>query len=487
MLTKSSYLKFLQCPRYAWLWEHKKNEMKQPLSLGDEWAIEEGRHVEEIARESFSKGVHVKSFHEAGAKQTSEFMKKGFQCLFQATAIGDGLLAMADILQFDSKRKAWDIYEVKSTTQVKDEHLHDVCFQRLAFERAGYKIGKTFVIHINNEYVLGEKLDPSGLLTVDDVTDDVREIEDDVSGRITQAKVLLARSSEPTPTEVPCECSPKNGPCPEHCFPNLPDHSVYYLRGMTAKKAKLLYESGIRTVDAVPDGTKFNEAQQLQVLSAKRGEPIFDHAAIRKELDSLTYPLYFFDYETFSATVPLFEGFKPGQVMPFQYSLHVQRVPGGEFEHYEYLAPAFGNTIPGLIASLRSHIGENGSVIVWHKSFEMTRNDEMGVLYPADAPFLTSINDRIFDLKEIFSNLHYVDARFDGSCSIKNVLPVLIPTLSHKDLDISEGMTASLSWYRMFGPGKMQQEQEQTRKNLLEYCELDTFAMVEIFRLLCAL
>jgi hypothetical protein len=259
---------------------------------------------------------------------------------------------------------------------------------------------------------------------------------------------------------------------------------VYYLRGITAKKAKVLYESGTRVIDEVPDNTKLTEAQQLQVLSAKRGEPIIDHAAIRKTLDSLTYPLYFFDYETFSNTVPVFEGFKPGQVMPFQYSLHVQRAPGGEFEHFEYLAPAFVNTIPGIVAALRDHIGEQGSVIVWNKSFEMGCNDDMGALYPADAPFLRAVNERIFDLMEIFSHLHYIDAKFNGSFSIKKVLPVLVPVLSHKDLDISEGMTASLSWYRMFAPEKTQQERGQTKKNLLEYCKLDTFAMVEIFRFL---
>ncbi len=484
MLTKSHYLQYFLCPRYLWLWVHRPEVMTKPLSLPDQWKIEEGKHVEEIARLLFPEGKHVKSFHEAGARQTREHIDGGATCLFQATAIGDDILAMADILQFDPTRTVWDIFEVKSTTTVKEKHLHDVCFQRLAFEQAGYKIGRTLVVHVNNEYVRGKDVDPSAFLTIEDVTDKAKEIEADVVRAIAKAKDLLTRIDEPIPADFPCRCTPKDCPCIEHCFPNLPPHSVYYLRKIRVKKARSLYESGIHTIADIPDDMELNEAQQLQVLSSKRGEPIIDRDAIQKVLGSLTYPLSFFDYETFSATVPLIEGFKPGQVMPFQYSLHILRSPTGKLEHHEYLAPEYGNTIPGLIAALRGHIGDEGTVVVWHKSFEMDRNDEMGELYPADAPFLTSVNKRIFDLKEIFTKLHYVDSRFDGSCSIKDVLPVLIPALSHKDLDISDGMTASLSWYRMFDPEKTAEERERTRKNLLEYCELDTFAMVEIYRCL---
>jgi len=487
MLSKSSYLKSLQCPRYLWLWEHRREEMKTPLDMGSEWMIEEGRMVEESARTLFPTGKLVKSFHERGAEQTRAFIDDGHHCLFQATALGDDLLAMADVLQFNPSREVWDIFEVKSTTQVKDGHLHDVGFQKLAFERAGYKIGNSAVIHINRDYVRNGDLDVSAFLTIEDVSAPVSEIADTVEAGTILAKKILALTEEPSLTDFPCCCSPKDCPCSLHCFPGLPPQSVFYLRGITTKKARSLYESGIRTIVGIPDGTRLNKTQEKQVLAAKQGAPIIDLEAIKKTLGSLTYPLYFFDYETFSSAIPPFENFKPGQVMPFQYSLHILRSPDGELEHLEHLAPAYGNTIPDLVAALRTHIGDDGTVIVWNKSFEMGCNDEMGILCPTDAPFLKAVNDRIFDLMEIFTKQYYVDARFNSSCSIKKVLPVLVPALSHKDLEISEGMAASLSWYRMFGPEKSAGEREKTRQNLLEYCKLDTFAMVEIFRYLMKL
>lgn len=484
MLSKSAYLKYLQCPRYLWLWEHQRAEIDAPLDLGSEWRIEEGTRVEEIARSLFPDGMRVKSFHERGAQRTKRFMEERKPCLFQATAIGDGVLAMADILQFNPTLDAWDIFEVKGSTSVKGIHLHDVAFQSLAFERAGYKISKAAVIHINNTYVRRGPLEAAGFLTVTDVTERSHAMQDAVAAGIVNAKAVLALTALPTTADFPCACSPKDCPCASRCFPDLPPHSVFFLQRMTTKKARSYYEKGMRSLGDIPDDLKLSVAQRNQVRAAKDGEPIIDRAAIKRTLDALVYPLYFLDYETFAASIPPFDDFKPCQVMPFQYSVHVLESPTAEPAHFEYLAPKFGNTIPDLCQSLRTHLGEKGTVIVWNERFEKTRNAEMGTVSPSDAPFLQSINDRMFDLMEVFADQFYVDVRFNGSCSIKNVLPVLVLSLSYKDLRIREGMGASISWYRSFTSGTTVEEQAEVRKNLLDYCKLDTLAMVEILRCL---
>ena len=209
-----------------------------------------------------------------------------------------------------------------------------------------------------------------------------------------------------------------------------------------------------------------------------------DQPAIQAMLGTLTYPLYFLDYETFSSIVPPFTGFGPNEKMPFQYSLHVLRTPSSEPEHFEYLAPAYCNTMPGVIASLRGHISDGGTVIAWNKKFEMSCNRNMGRLSPNDETFLAALNERMFDLMDVFDKQLYVDARFNGSCSIKEVLPVLVPSLSYKNLPIQEGNGASLAWYRMFDASVTSDERATTETNLRAYCKLDTFAMVEIFRYL---
>ena len=70
-----------------------------------------------------------------------------------------------------------------------------------------------------------------------------------------------------------------------------------------------------------------------------------------------------------------------------------------------------------------------------------------------------------------------------GSCSIKQVLLALAPKLSHQELKISEGGTVSTPFATMAN-GTFDEVFEQTTKDLLEYCKMDTYSMVEILRIL---
>ena len=376
---------------------------------------------------------------------------------------------------------------MKSGTAVKDEYLQDVCFQKLVFERAGYRVGTLSIVHINSDYVRRGGIDPAQFFTTEDVTEAAGAIEADVSAAILRAKEVLALPDLPPPDRFPCSCSPKDGPCPTYCFPNLPDQSVYFLCGIRRDKARKLYESGMRRVVDVPDDFPLTDAQCAQVLAAKRGAPIIDATSIRAILGGLSYPLSFLDYETFYPALPFFDGLCPYQQMPFQFSLHVLPAPGAALEHHAFLARDFKNTMPALACALRKHLPEAGHVIVWNKSFEMGRNKEMASFLPEYRSFFESVNGRVFDLMEIFRNQHYVHAGFRGSSSIKKVLPVLVPNLSYKDLEIQEGATASLAWYRMVTSEAAKADRDRVYKNLLDYCRLDTLAMVEIFRFLAAL
>lgn len=481
-LTKSDYLRFLQCPRYLWLWHHRRDDVEDRIDPARDWLFEEGDLVEGYARSLFPSAILVQSFHEQGARDTRAFIEDGERCLFQATAQADGLLAMADVFRFNPEAEAWDIFEVKSGTSVTDEYLHDVCFQKIAFERAGYSVGTLSLVHINSDYVRRGGIDPAQLFAIEDVTEAVRAIEAEVSAGILRAKEALACADLPLRDRFPCSCSPKDGPCPAHCFPDLPDYSVYFLSGMRRDKARTLYESGIRSILDVPADLPLTDAQCDQVLAAKRGTPLINAAAIRAILDTLTYPLSFLDYETFYPALPFFDGLRPYQQMPFQFSLHVLPAPGAPLEHHAFLAKDFANTMPAFACALRTHLPERGTVIVWNKGFETGRNKEMAKLLPQYEPFLTSVNARVFDLMEIFRKQHYVHAGFRGSCSIKKVLPVLLPALSYKDLEIQDGSTASLAWYRMVTSEGPEAEKACTYRNLLDYCCLDTRAMVEIFR-----
>lgn len=486
MLTKSDYTHlYLQCPIHLWAWKHRRAELehhaKDPQLL---WTFEQGNMVERVARLLFPDGVLIESQDDRTEARTRELIGAGVTTIFQAAAIGGRLLALADVLRFDPATKRWDIYEVKSSTSVKEEYLHDLGFQRLAFTRAGYEVGKLYLVHVNSEYVRRGKIDPQALLLIDDVTDDVNDNHDVVAENVAKALAVVDSGAVHPRT---CTCSPKGCPCGQYCYPGLPEYSIFDLYNIRTAKARALYDAGIRDFKDLPEDFAFSEAQACQVKVAKSGEPLIKHAEIRDALQKLSYPLYFLDYETFYPAIPSFDGYTPYQQMVFQYSLHVIASPGGTPEHRDYLATEWRDPMQHVAARLREDIGDEGSVIVWNKSFEMNRNEEMADRIPELAGFLRGINRRVFDLMEIFRRQLYVHPDFRGSNSIKDILPVLVPGLSYDPLEIKEGASASLTWYRMLTDGRDANARDKTCKDLRTYCTLDTFAMVEIFRYLLAL
>ena len=184
-----------------------------------------------------------------------------------------------------------------------------------------------------------------------------------------------------------------------------------------------------------------------------------------------------------ATALPLFNECHPYQQIPFQYSLHVQNEPNSELEHYEYLSRD-AVTLPAheLLSSLAGRVGPAGSVVTWNKSFEAARNREMALQYPEYAELMEGINNRIFDLMEIFSQQHFVHHKFKGSSSIKKVLPVLVDGFSYDNLDITNGQAAASRWYQAVSGSTTKAEANKTFESLLEYCKLDTLAMVEIYK-----
>ncbi|MEX2962036.1 DUF2779 domain-containing protein [Microbulbifer sp. TYP-18] len=225
-----------------------------------------------------------------------------------------------------------------------------------------------------------------------------------------------------------------------------------------------------------------SDNQRLVVDSAKVGGPLVDKAAISNFLSDLTFPLYFFDYETFSSAVPLLDGTSPHQHFPVQYSLHTLD-SNGSLDHKEYLERE-ARLPDRLVEQMQEDIDPNGSIVSWHRSFEQSRNRELAERYPEKAAFLNDLNDRMVDLEDIFKS-DYVDARFDGSTSIKKVLPVVCPHLDYKELEVQDGASAMEAWQQMVNAKP--EEAEKIANDLLKYCERDTFAMVEIYRFLVGL
>lgn len=466
-LTKSLFLSYLESPLHMWLSVHSDTPPKPP-SLYDQHVMKQGYSVEKLAKEFLQWKVATQ-------------YPAGTTLAFEATLTDGNYESRIDALVHDTPNNTYDLYEIKSSTAIHTEHKYDVTFQYLV-GKATLPINKVYLVRVNSDYQRAGEIDINELFIVEDMTNHIAKKEDEVYQLRSEAWGVMRLESKPNDEHC---FNPGTCVYPDHCFPNLPDGSIYELGRASKKQYSELLDMGVKLVKDIPDTFTSNYKQRLQIQSARQHQPIIDHDAIAEELSRLEYPIYFLDYETYGEALPMYDGYKPYQQAVTQFSIHVARHPDSdEFEHYEFLATEAGDPARHLASELCKVIGETGSVIVWNKGFECGRNDELAVLCPDLAPQLKSINERVYDLMDIFKDGLYVDYRFHGSASIKKVLPVLCPELSYKELEIGEGTKAMLAWYEMVHGNLTAEAKEQIRQNLLTYCKLDTWAMVEIWQVL---
>jgi hypothetical protein len=223
-----------------------------------------------------------------------------------------------------------------------------------------------------------------------------------------------------------------------------------------------------------------SDIQENVLLSANLNKPQINTKDIINLLETYEYPIHFFDYETYGSAIPLVDGISPHKQFPVQYSLHVLN-QDGLLTHKEFLQK--NARLPyNLIEKMEVHFGRTGSIATWHASFEKSQNNEMAKWFPDKADFLNKLNDRIVDLEDFFKK-SYVDVGFNGSTSIKKVLPIVCPNeQGYVDLEINNGSAAMDAWKRMIEANM--DKSKILARDLLEYCKMDTLAMVEIFKFL---
>lgn len=485
-LTKTDFKEFLLCSKSLWLQKKRPEQyVAGEFSLFLKKLIADGYEVERYVRGMFPEGVLLSGDRATRLATTTDLLAKR-QTLFQATLeTAEGLFAEIDILRFNPETERWDIYEVKASSDIKTDLLHnhvkDIGFQTLVVEQSMGAVGESYIIHINKDYRRQGEIDPEQLFVVKNVSEQVRKGRGAVQEEVARALALLV---EDDLSLEGCECFARSaGQRCDSFFlfnPQVPEYSVHHI--VTGKRLAQLLAEGCVRIEDIPDDFPLTDIQRAKVDLQKDGRPVIEKEAIRTALAGLSFPLYFLDYETYGTPIPILDGYKTNQQIVFQVSLHVL-LASGELEHYEYLAPELIGATSGLTAFLRQHVGPAGNIIVWYDSFEKARNRELSELHPEHREFLLDMNARIFDLMKFFKK-DYLHPQFKGSASIKKVLPVLLPELTYATLDIQNGTMALSEWEKIIKGQVSGDEADTVRQNLLKYCALDTYAMVEIWRFL---
>ncbi|MDP2741666.1 MAG: DUF2779 domain-containing protein [bacterium] len=493
-ISKSRFLEYLTCPKDAWFRLHMPELEEFELSDTDRNIMEQGNIVEECSKKLkiFSGFIEVKTRDANSIKEADLLMAQKVPVIYQPTFIADGFIIRCDFMVFNPKVDKYDLYEVKGTNSLKDndkprDHISDVAFQTIVLERAGIDIGNKYIVHLNNEYIREEELDIEKLFIVEDCTEKVSEKKEITAVQMEKAKIYLNQEKEPADG---CECHfyGRSRQCKtfKKSHPEIPEYSVHDLSriGLSPSKLAELVKNKKYLLHEIGDIADLSITQQNQIHTHKTNEEIIDIKEISNILNKYTYPLYFFDYETFAPAIPEYKGYKPYQRIPIQFSLHIIDKKDGELRHVEYLHQENSDPSEVVAKKLEEYIDPAGTILVWNKKFEKGATEEIGERLPQYESVLIRICGQMQDLMDIFSQQHYVHKDFRGKASVERVMNVLLPEMTYDDLPYTGNAVGYVWWQDIVNEGKEPKERAKKIHLLLEYCKQDTFVMVKIFRIL---
>ncbi|WP_353673657.1 DUF2779 domain-containing protein [Synechocystis sp. LKSZ1] len=479
-ISKTYFLAGLQCPKRLWL-AICKPEWGTPPSIAEQQRIKQGLAIGIAARESFPEGILLQGTLDVVLEQTQQLIEQGVTCLLEPAFIFDDILVRCDVLR-KLPTGHWEIIEVKSSTKVKEEHIPDLALQQYVLEGLGLVIERTSLMSVNP--LAHNWQDVQERFNINDVTQQVQAWLKQLPQRLGEFRYLLSQS-DPPDTLVGKHCD-RPYPCvfKAHCWQGIPSLSIFNIPRLPTHKLQQLLEQNILELKDIPADFPLTTAQRSFVERMIANQPLYDSADIQAKLAQLQFPLHFFDVETLNPAMPRFPGLRPYSRCVFQYSCHILR-DWHTLEHYSYLHPVNSDPRLSLVESLMNHIEPQGSIVVYNQSFEASVLRQLASDFPEYAKPLQSIIDRLWDLQLIFKQTYHHPG-FQGSTSLKRILPVLVPALSYDFLTVKSGQEAPLVWEAMVACEDPQQRAEMMQ-HLQDYCSLDTLGMVEIYRFLVTL
>ena len=346
-LSKSNYMQYLRHPALLWLSKHDPDKLP-PVDDSLQAMFNAGHKFEAYAEALFSDGVTLGfndyTEYQSLPARTLQALANGHKTIFQSRFVWGEYNCLPDIINVVGKNaasenapgkntaseKEIDLYEIKSSTGVKKDHLYDLAFQTAVIEGNGLKVRDIYVIYVNNQYVRQGEIVPKELTSTENVTQAVRDLESFTNENMPLALDTLKSNTMPNPS-------------PE-------------LLGLLGSKSEWqkIYDS----------------LQGITQPDYANARPTIQKDKIKDFLNTLTYPLYFLDYETMASVVPYFNGHRPYMQVPSQYSLHILDSPTAKLRHKEYLHRDNSDPSLPLAQHLIEDIGNSGSIIAWNMGFE---------------------------------------------------------------------------------------------------------------------
>ena len=493
VLSKSRFVSGVQCSKKLFL-DMNRKYLKPAITASQQAIFDQGHVIGKMAQERYPNGMDLTSqthYDYADAiDNTIVEMQKKTSTLYEPAFYYDEVLSVLDILQHDANGDIHAI-EVKSSSKFEDYYITDAALQYWVMANAGHAPKRFSLLQINSLYVKKGTINLNDFFKLTDITALVIQKQAWVSENIEELKSMIRIGLEPVQAigrhcNNPFVCDFKT-----HCWGNLLDKDKVFNLSNGRDRIWTLYNDGILNLADIPVDFELSHRQSCQVNGQRTGATHIDSPRIHQFLNKAVYPLHFFDFETVNSTVPVLDGTSPFEQVGFQYSLHIVSNINEEPQHKEFLAQAEDFTNPqainprqAMINQMKIDFGTTGSIVSYNASFEKGVIERLAEDFKEEELFLKGLNNRMVDLLDVFKNAWYYVPQMGKSASIKDVLPALVPNLSYKTLEINNGDLANKTYMSMID-GSFKGNVNETRNDLLDYCKLDTLAMVEIWKVLC--
>ena len=473
-LSKSRFTSGLQCHKQLWWRVHEPDAAELVPDAARQAIFDQGHVVGAAAQGYFPGGVLVDAPHrdfDARVAQTRAAIEAGAPAIFEASFFVDDVFVAVDVLE--RTLAGWTLVEVKSTTKVKAQHIPDAAVQLHVLQAAGLQVGRVELMHLNRACRFP---DLSNLFERADITEQAEAFLPDVRVSRTVQLQMLAGPLPEVATGHHCT-SPYECPFMARCWPAQPPHHISTLYKCAHKAAQ--YEAqGIYTIFDLPQDPPLGPIQERQRRSVQEGRMIVA-STLADALRVVQYSFAALDFETLQTPIPLWNGCRPWDQVPAQFSCDVVSAPG-QVTHHEWLAEEAGDPRPELARRLVDACRGAKVVLAYNASFEGQVVDQLAEAVPDLAAELADLRGRLVDALPLVRG-HVYHPDFLGSFSLKTVLPVLVPGAGYEGLAVADGGTASVQLRRLLIDLSLSpDEATRTRAALKEYCAVDTIGVVRL-------
>ncbi len=438
-----------------------------------------------MARKIFPGGVDAtparRSDNLAAVQRTRQLINEGAEIIYEAAFQHDQVLAILDILV--KREGLWFAYEVKSSIKISNTYLLDASLQYWVISNSGLPLDDFSLVTLNSKYYRKGALEPDKLFSISSVKSTAIKNQALVEEHITSSKSVLSGITIPEKAIGEHCFSPYGCDFMGTCWKQVPKNSVFEITGISKTEQFNLYHAGYRTIDEIPDENNLDKNVNIHLKAVRSGEAFVNKKAITDFLGRVVYPVCFMDFETYMPAIPVYEGTKPYQHIPFQYSVHIINSPGSEFMHKEFLAEQGTDPREQFLSSLLKDTEGSGSILVYDALMEKNVLNGLKNDFPKFTQEIDQRLKRIVDLVQPFQERSFYHPSMKNSVSMKSILPALVPDLNYHDLKISSGSIAMIAFEQLQNETDMFKAME-TRENLLAYCAMDTLAMVKMFEVL---